>query len=360
MVERSKNHPSIILWSLGNESGYGPNHDAMAGWIRHVDPTRPLHYEGAVSRPDGQNWEDGKLATDLTCPMYPSVQDIIDYANDPQGTRPLIMCEYAHSMGNSTGNLKEYWDAIRDHHGLQGGFIWDWVDQGIQKTDEQGNQYWAYGGDFGDTINDANFCINGLIWPDRTPHPALYEYKKILQPVRIEAVDKENGIFRIHNEHHFIGLDYLDIRYELMSNGRILHNGTIPTPTIPTGQSAEIQIPLQQPTLPTDSDCLLTISLHLAQKNAWAEVGHEFAWEQFSMPFIEETMTPPKTPMPTVELEQEADHYALRTPALSNAEGTQYAIKISKTTGLITQLQADSTDLFHTAPTLNVWACTNR
>ena len=355
MVARGKNHPSIILWSLGNESGYGPNHDAMAGWIRYVDPTRLLHYEGAVSRPDGQDWEDGKLATDLTCPMYPSVQDIIEYANDPNGTRPLIMCEYAHSMGNSTGNLKEYWDAIREHHGLQGGFIWDWVDQGILQIDENGREYWAYGGDFGDTINDANFCINGLIWPDRTPHPALYEYQKVLQPVLIETVDKEAGIFRIFNEHDFIGLDHLDIRYELTSNGRILNSNTLSTPNIPAGQSTEIHIPLQKPTLPAGADCLLTISFHLTQKTAWAEAGHEIAWQQFPMPFDTGSTSTHKEPIPTIEIEQEADHYALRTPALSDAEGTHYAIKISKATGGITQLQADATDLFHTAPTLNVW-----
>jgi beta-galactosidase len=212
MVERDKNHPCIIMWSLGNESGYGPNHDALAGWIRGYDPTRPLHYEGAISqysallnapdeaeqvgRPSDPNWEEmarrrgwqmGHLATDVVCPMYPTVDHIMAYAQDPTNTRPLIICEYAHSMGNSTGNLHEYWQAIETHHGLQGGFIWDWVDQGILIVDENGQEYWAYGGDFGDEINDLNFCINGLIWPDRTPHPAMFEYKKILQPVSITA-----------------------------------------------------------------------------------------------------------------------------------------------------------------------------
>ena len=140
MVARAINHPSIIIWSLGNESGYGANISALAGWIRHVDPTRPLHYEGAVSRSDGQDWEDGHDVTDITCPMYPTVAEIVDYANDKSATRPLIMCEYAHAMGNSGGNLQEYWDAIRSHHGLQGGFVWDWVDQGILQTAENGHR----------------------------------------------------------------------------------------------------------------------------------------------------------------------------------------------------------------------------
>ena len=139
MVQRAKNHACIIMWSLGNESGYGPNHDGLAGWIRGVDETRPLHYEGAISRSHGQDWHDGVRVTDVVCPMYPQVSEIVAYGADPSGTRPLIMCEYAHSMGNSTGNLKEYWQAIRKYHGLQGGFIWDWVDQGLLKSDDQGN-----------------------------------------------------------------------------------------------------------------------------------------------------------------------------------------------------------------------------
>jgi len=134
MVERDKNHPSVILWSLGNESGYGPNHDALAGWIRGYDPTRPLHYEGAISLNTNPDWHGGHLATDVVCPMYPTIESIVGYATDPKADRPLILCEYAHSMGNSTGNLKEYWQAIEKHHGLQGGFIWDWVDQGSAKS----------------------------------------------------------------------------------------------------------------------------------------------------------------------------------------------------------------------------------
>jgi beta-galactosidase len=195
MVQRDKNHPCVIFWSLGNESGYGPHHDALAGWMRGADGSRPIHYEGAISRHLGEGrWQQGHLATDVVCPMYPQVVDIIAYAEDKTNDRPLIMCEYAHAMGNSCGNLKEYWDAIKRYQGLQGGFIWDWVDQGLVKVDEQGREYWAYGGDFGDTINDVNFCINGLIFPDRTPHPALWEYKKLIQPIQIGDVDVLNGL----------------------------------------------------------------------------------------------------------------------------------------------------------------------
>ncbi|CAI5956345.1 unnamed protein product, partial [Closterium sp. NIES-65] len=155
MCERDKNHASVVVWSLGNEAGYGATHDAMAAWLRHRDPSRPIHYEGGGSR---------TTATDIVCPMYMRVPDIKAIAQDPTETRPLILCEYAHAMGNSSGNLDAYWDAIESTHGLQGGFIWDWVDQVCTLS---------Y--DFGDTPNDLNFCINGLMWPDRTPHPAMRE-----------------------------------------------------------------------------------------------------------------------------------------------------------------------------------------
>ncbi|CAI5931755.1 unnamed protein product [Closterium sp. NIES-64] len=183
MCERDKSHASVVVWSLGNEAGYGVTHDAMAAWVRHrdPDPSRPIHYEGGGSR---------TTATDIVCPMYMRVPDIKAIAQDPTETRPLILCEYAHAMGNSSGNLDAYWDAIESTHGLQGGFIWDWVDQGLWKDmapriSTQGGQDYQQRGlacevctlsyDFGDTPNDLNFCINGLMWPDRTPHPAMRE-----------------------------------------------------------------------------------------------------------------------------------------------------------------------------------------
>ena len=184
MVERDKNHPCVIMWSLGNESGFGPNHEAAAGWIHGYDPTRPVHYEGAIHK-------SGKVSRsiDVLSVMYPSIERLIQLAEDPDEDRPLIMCEYAHSMGNSTGNLKEYWELIHKYKRLCGGFIWDWVDQGLKRRTEDGREYWAYGGDFGDEPNDGNFCINGLVWPNREPQPAMWECKKIQQPIDVEAVD---------------------------------------------------------------------------------------------------------------------------------------------------------------------------
>ncbi len=185
MVERDKNHPSVILWSLGNESGYGPNHDAAAGWIRARDPSRPLHYEGAIKF----DWTGGRAATDVVCPMYPEVAAIEEFPqlDDP---RPMILCEYSHAMGNSNGGLADYFAAFERHGALQGGFVWEWVDHGIRQTDDRGREYWAYGGDFGDEPNDANFCADGIVWPDREPHPALNELKFLARPVRVEPAGR--------------------------------------------------------------------------------------------------------------------------------------------------------------------------
>ncbi len=202
MVARDRNHPSVIMWSLGNEAGCGANHGAMAGWIRQADPSRPIHYEGALE----WNWYRDHALTDVICPMYPAIDDLVKWAKSGHGDRPLIMCEYSHAMGNSNGSLADYWQAIEAHHGLQGGFIWDWMDQGLRKTSAAGENYWAYGGDFGDEPNDKNFCINGLVWPDRQPHPAMWEWRKLAQPLRIEPVNLARGRFRAINKQDFSDL----------------------------------------------------------------------------------------------------------------------------------------------------------
>jgi beta-galactosidase/beta-glucuronidase len=193
-------------------------------------------------------WRDGFLATDVVSPMYPTVDHIIAYAKDPANTRPMFMCEYAHSMGNSTGNLvKEYWEAIETYLGLQGGFIWDWVDQGIRRIDGQGREYWAYGGDFGDEINDGNFCLNGLVAPDRTPHPALYEYKKVLQPMGVKAVDLAAGQIEIINKQYFTDLSGFASFWEVAMDGEIVRRGELSLPEIPPQESRVVTISLTPP-----------------------------------------------------------------------------------------------------------------
>ncbi|MGI6381489.1 MAG: glycoside hydrolase family 2 TIM barrel-domain containing protein [Anaerolineae bacterium] len=344
MVERDKNHPSVVVWSLGNESGYGPNHDAMAGWIRGYDATRLVHYEG----PMHVSWTAGTLASDFVCPMYPPVQRIVDFARQVDHHRPLIMCEYAHAMGNSCGNLREYWEAIESHHGLQGGFIWDWVDQGLVKTDDQGREYWAYGGDFGDTINDRNFCINGLIFPDRTPHPPLVEYKKLLQPVGVEAVDLAAGRVRIINKHDFSTLEHLVGRWMLTVDGQVQQEGPLPTLVTPPGDATELTLPYAQPPMTPGQEAHLLLQFTLGADTNWAEAGHLVAWEQFALPFgVAKPKLIRRATMDEVEAVEQGAGLVIDGPA--------GRIRFDGETGLLTEWTWSDASLLADGPRLSVW-----
>ncbi|GLJ49794.1 hypothetical protein SUGI_1057420 [Cryptomeria japonica] len=280
MMERDKNHSCIISWSLGNESGYGPNHSASAGWLRERDPTRALHYEGGGAR---------TTVTDIVCPMYMRVWDIVKIGKDPTEGRPLILCEYSHSMGNSNGNIHKYWEAINSTPGLQGGFIWEWVDQGLLKEGVDGNKHWAYGGDFGDSPNDLNFCLNGLTWPDRTPHPALHEVKYVYQPIRIAL--RENTI-EIHNQQFFGTTETLEFNWCLTNgDGKVLGSGLIDLPSIEPQKTHKILLV----SCPWYSlwrnlaigEVFLTISAKLIHPTRWVDAGHFVASEQLCLPVIQ-------------------------------------------------------------------------
>lgn len=272
MVERDKNHACVIGWSLGNECGYGRNFDVLAGWVRRHDPTRPVHYHPADRRP----------TVDIVAPMYPSVAAVEALAAEPDH-RPVIMCEYAHSMGNSTGNLAEYWEAVDRWPRLQGGFIWDWVDQGLRRRDGHGTEYWAYGGDFGDVPNDGPFCMNGLVAPDRTPHPALAEVKKVFEPVRVEWVDAAAGRARVTNRRSFTDLSDLAGEWVLEVDGRAVAHGPLPLPAVPPGRSVEVDLPVPATARVEGAEHWLRIRFRLAHATSWADAGHEVAWTQLEL-----------------------------------------------------------------------------
>ena len=268
-VQRNFNHPSIIFWSLGNEAGYGPNFEAAYDWVKAEDPSRPVQYERG-----GYNSK-----TDIYCPMYVSPEGCEAYCKDDSKTKPLIQCEYAHAMGNSMGGFKEYWDMIRQYPKYQGGFIWDFVDQGIHKTGTNGKLIYAYGGDFNKfDASDINFCNNGLISPDRVPNPHAYEVQYFYQNIWTTPVDLKKGQVKVYNENFFRDLSAYYLEWQVLKNGRVMRSGRVDDLNVAPHQSAVV-------TLPIGSYCqhaewLLNVSYKLKANEGLLTAGHTVARDQ--------------------------------------------------------------------------------
>ncbi|MDK8183195.1 glycoside hydrolase family 2 TIM barrel-domain containing protein [Paenibacillus sp. UMB4589-SE434] len=286
MVQRDKNHPSIIMWSLGNESGFGCNHKAMSQWVHQADPTRLVHYEG-----------DREAAVcDVFSTMYSSVEKLEGFGQLEELDKPHIVCEYAHAMGNGPGGLKEYDEVYRKYRRLQGGFVWEWIDHGLLAYSADGEAYYTYGGDYGDEPNNGNFVIDGLVRPDRFPSPGLLEYKKVIEPLQVAAVDLNVGAIMIHNLYDFISLDHLLLGWSIVKYGQVLASGTSALPHIRAGASEQVVLPLPQLAAPLVSggaadvdassqpEIWLNLKLTLAQDEPWAARGHEVASTQLLMP----------------------------------------------------------------------------
>ncbi len=283
MVLRDRNHPSVFAWSLGNESGFGSNHEAAAAWVRRVDPSRPLHYEGAIR----WDWTADQDGSDLTCPMYPAISAIVAHARSGRQRHPLIMCEYSHAMGNSNGTLAEYWDAIESTPGLQGGFIWEWWDHGLVQKLPDGSQRWAYGGDFGDEPNDGNFCTDGLNWPDRRPKPALWEHRALAAPVRITGDPKNvaRGRIGVHNRGDVRDLGWLTARYALAVDGDTVAESDVELPPVRPGEHASIDLPgWPAGGVPAGREAWLTVGFRTAAASDWAPAGFEVCELQLPVP----------------------------------------------------------------------------
>ncbi len=303
MVERDKNHPSILIWSLGNEAGNGPNFMATYDWIKQRDPGRPVQYERAGFDRN----------TDIYCPMYPHPEELRRYAAgeafesewkffigaEARRARPYIMCEYAHAMGNSCGNLWLYWDLIYHQPYLQGGFIWDWVDQGLRQRQRAlplerfepvrpgDKTFWAFGGDFGPpgTPSDDNFCCNGLLTPDRRPHPALPAVKHVYQSIHCRPADLAARRIEVKNWFDFTDLEEMTtVHWRLTGDGRELQKGGLPTPALAPGETTTLTIPVKPFTPAPGGEYFLDLSFRLRRDTAWAPQGHELAWDQFKLP----------------------------------------------------------------------------
>ncbi|NND75603.1 MAG: DUF4981 domain-containing protein, partial [Ilumatobacter sp.] len=272
MVERDRNHPSVVLWSLGNEAGYGDNHDALAGWIRRADASRPVHYEGAILH---ESWRDGgRPATDVVCPMYPPHDKVARY----RGDRPFVMCEYSHAMGNSNGSLADYWDIITTTPGLQGGFIWEWKDHGLLTTLPNGKRGFAYGGQFGEQPHDGNFVADGLMSSDLVPHPAIQEVEWVYRPVTVVA--RSTNRFTVTNRRSFTDLADLRATWELNVGGIVEQSGELDVPPLGPGAAATLRLPC---TWPHGPDAHLTISWTQRAATPWAPAGHQVAIDHLQL-----------------------------------------------------------------------------
>lgn len=274
MVERDKNHPSVIIWSMGNECGNGPVFYDMYKWIKQRDKTRLVQFEQAA---ENEN-------TDIVCPMYPGMDHMKRYAARTDVTRPFIMCEYSHAMGNSSGNFQEYFDIMATSKHMQGGFIWDWVDQGLHAVDDSGRKYWAYGGDIGGYkyTHDENFCANGLVTPDRKPHPGLMEVKKVYQDILFKAKDLKNGIISVQNRFLYNDLKDYSFKWILKKNGTPVGEGIILL-NQPAGTTKDVKIVLPVVDMVSGSEYFLDVYASTKLASEMIPAGHEVAREQFSL-----------------------------------------------------------------------------
>lgn len=272
MLERTKNHPSIIIWSLGNEAGDGINFEKTSDWIKTRDTSRPVQYEQAKSRPH----------TDITVPMYATIDWMREYIEGDY-TKPYILCEYAHAMGNSVGNLQGYWDLIYKEPSLQGGFIWDWADQTFTQVDRDGNPFYAYGGDMGfvGIHNDSSFCANGLVTSDRKLNPHIWEVKKVYQPLKILEENSKEGKFKLWNRFNFNSTEDYSLEYQIKHYDKVMVSEELEIPYVLAQDTVSFQ--LKYPELPTQNsgEYVLTFSIKKKHKSTLISKGHEVAWDQF-------------------------------------------------------------------------------
>ena len=332
-VQRSFNHPSVIIWSLGNEAGYGPNFEKAYDWIKAEDPSRLVQYEQA-----GRN---GK--TDIYCPMYLGYKGCEDYSKDEKYQKPLIQCEYAHAMGNSEGGFKEYWDLVRKYPKYQGGFIWDFVDQSVRWTGKNGKMIYAYGGDFNRfDASDFNFCDNGLISPDRIPNPHMYEVGYFYQDIWTNPADIKNGEISIFNEYFFRDLSAYYLEWQVLKAGKVMRSGRVEDLNVGPQQTVKMKLPIGD--ICQCSEWLLNVAYKLKNTEGLLPAGHIIAKQQL-------VLNPYKAP--SMELGNEAkSNWEVVEPTLKENDkhylivhGENFRIEFDKQNGYLSKYQVNGLDM---------------
>lgn len=342
LVERDKNHAAVVIWSMGNESGYDINHMVMAKWTKKRDSSRIVHYEGAAQHYNGNS--DTKCL-DVESRMYPSVQWILEYAQNEENKKPLFLCEYSHAMGNGPGDLKDYWEKIYKYPKLMGGCVWEWCDHGIKTTTAEKTEFYAYGGDFGDKPNDGNFCLDGLVYPDRTPHTGLLELKKVIAPIRVEAENLEKGTVKVTNLYDFIDLSQVALGWKVEKDGVTVEQGETCDLNVEPHDAKVIKLNYYLPKQ-SSNRYFLTISLFQKKDTLWAEKGHEITFEQFELP-VEKTQCNKHVCSNNIKAEQKENLVIL--------EGFDFLHIFDLNEGNFIKISKNNVDLIESIPKFNVW-----
>lgn len=341
MIERDKNHPAIIFWSLGNESAFGCNFRKMTDVAHEMDPTRLVHYEGDFDVESADVYST--MYTWIENPKKPYLmKDIIE-----KSKKPHIHCEYCHAMGNGPGNLKDYQDLVYAHDKLQGGFVWEWFDHGIESFTESGEKYYRYGGDFGDDPSNKDFCIDGLIMPDRTPSPGLYEYKKVIEPITTTAVDIQKGIINLLSRYDFANLDRFNLVYKVMEDDVILQTGFMAVPSIEARANKDITLPydLSAIKVKPGAHYYVNISYQLREDTSYASSGHELATAQFELPLYKEGIVV----RPEGILNVEKEHTTL------HVKGANFSLDFNLVNGNLMNIVRDGMKVLSKGPRLTLW-----